>query len=412
MKTVWILNHYASLPGQVGGTRHYYLAKHLHDHEWQAGIVAAGHEHSTGKKLLGPHELRRFEWCDGVPFLWLHVTGYSDNGPKRILNMLTYSIEALIPNFTSELLRPDVVIGSQVHPLAALAGAVLAHRYSVPFVFEVRDLWPLTLIEMGRISEGGLQARALGALERWLYRRAARIITLLPKACDHIVPLGIPEDKIMYIPNGADVSGFPLYFSRNGRPEFQVMYFGAHGNANGLDCLVEAMAKLKKRTLSRPVKLRLIGEGPLKSALREKAISIGLENVSFEPPVPKQDIPKIASEADAFVIAVRDLPIYRFGISMNKLFDYMAAGRPTIIASGATNNPIQEAGCGITVPPENPEALADTIERLASTPKDVLLQMGKNGRSYVEKHYDYKVLAARLAEVLDSVVRESKALHR
>jgi hypothetical protein len=140
MKTIWIFNHYAAIPGHAGGTRHYYLSKRLREYGWQACVIAAGMEHSTGCELMDGNEWRKLEIYDQIPFIWLRVPSYSDNGPRRILNMLCYSLEALIPLFTKGLPRPDVIVGSQVHPFAALSGALLAERFKVTFVFEVRDL--------------------------------------------------------------------------------------------------------------------------------------------------------------------------------------------------------------------------------------------------------------------------------
>ncbi|WP_201296860.1 glycosyltransferase [Billgrantia tianxiuensis] len=190
-----------------------------------------------------------------------------------------------------------------------------------------------------------------------------------------------------------------------------LMYFGSHGEANGLGDLLEAMAIVKqgRRKGEVPVQLRLIGDGPAKQELMSQANRLGLDGrwVRFEPPVPKRDIPALAREADAFVITVRDLPkLYRFGISMNKLFDYMAAARPVIIASAAVNDPVAEAGAGITVPPEDPQTLAEAIERLIALPHEERARMGRAGRAHMEAVYDYRILAERLAGIMNDVMDE------
>jgi glycosyltransferase involved in cell wall biosynthesis len=406
MKNVWILNHYAQEPGGAGGTRHFHLAEHLQAYGWQATVIAASVEHQSGHQRLAPGEKQRCDHFKGVPFLWVRTPEYQGNGGGRMRNMLAYTWAVLQRGTTAKLLRPDVVIGSSVHPFAAVAGALLARRFKVPFIFEVRDLWPQTLVDMGRLQEGSFMTWALRKLERWLYRRAARTVVLLPRAWEYIIPLGIPKERVVWIPNGVDLSLFPRSTATNAeKPDhFTLMYFGAHGQANGLDNVLDAMRLVQEHLDGRRIYLRMIGDGPLKPFLVAQASDIGLTNVSFEPPVAKSQIPVLASQADAFVIAVLDLPgLYRYGISMNKLFDYLAAERPIIIASDAANNPVEDAQAGLTVPPGAPQALANAIVQIANTPLAERQRMGRAGREYVEKNHGYEQLAGRLAAVLDDV---------
>ncbi|GJG94629.1 glycosyltransferase family 4 protein [Cupriavidus pauculus] len=409
MKHVWILNHYAQEPGSgPGGTRHYHLAEHLSASGWQATVIAANSV-GTRERQQVTGKLSQLERIRDVAFLWVRTPQYEGNGVGRILNMLTYSWRALRRQTTRDLPRPDVVVGSSVHPFAAAAGALLAHRFKVPFVFEVRDLWPQTLVDMGRLREGDFLTWALRKLELWLYRRATRIVVLLPHAWEYIAPLGIPKAHIAWIPNGVDLSLFPPPTpARAVAPTepFTLMYFGAHGQANGLENVLHAMKLVQDRPEGQHIILRMVGDGGLKPALMAQAQQLGLSNVIFEPPVPKTHIPTVAMEADAFVIAVRDLPqLYRYGISMNKLFDYLAAGRPIVMASSAANNPVADAAAGLTVAAEQPEALADAIIRIASTPLEARQRMGRAGREYVERHHSFQLLAQHLAGVLDEACR-------
>ena len=234
---VWILNHYAQEPTGAGGTRHFSLARHLPAHGWTASIIAASVEINTGRQRLQSGESFRLDEYAEVPFLWVQTPEHQGNGGGRLINMVSYSMRALLPKVTRPLARPDVVVGSSVHPLAAWTGAQLARRHRVPFVFEVRDLWPQTLIDLGKLKPRGLTARAMRGLELWLYRRASRIVTLLPHAARYMVPLGIPESKIVWIPNGVELDDFPQPPAATDGQTFSLMYFGAHGQANGLDCV-------------------------------------------------------------------------------------------------------------------------------------------------------------------------------
>lgn len=408
MKNVWILNHYAQEPGGAGGTRHYSLARHLLKHGWRSSVIAASVELNTGRQRLADGERMRVSDFDGIPFLWVRTPQYEGNGGGRMGNMLTYAARVLLPSVTKGLERPDVIVGSSVHPFAAWSGAILARRLRVPFVFEVRDLWPQTLVDLGRLREQSLITKVLRKLEKWLYDRADRIVVLLPQADDYIVPLGVPKRKIVWIPNGVELEGYPEPTQPLIHDDFTLMYFGAHGQANGLDCVLRAMAELQKRPDMRHVRLRMIGDGPLKPSLLKLAEELQLANVEFSDPVPKREIPKLAAEADAFVFNLIDAPVFKYGISSNKLFDFLAGARPIIFCCKSSNNPVADARAGITIPPGDPVALSQAIVTLATMPLDERKAMGRAGRAYVEQNHGFDSLAARFADMLNELVAERR----
>ena len=409
MKNVWILNHYALAPTEAGGTRHFSLASALLSQGWRASIVAASVDFVSGRQRLNDGESTKLERIEGVEFLWIRTPSYAGNGAGRLLNMLAYTGRSLLKQNTVGLPKPDLIVGSSVHPFAALSAAFLARRYRFPFIFEVRDLWPRNLIDMGRIKEHSLAAILMRRLERWLYMRASRIIVLLPYAKEYIAPLGVDPAKIFWVPNGVDLARFP---SLPAEPEeqrpFVLMYFGAFGQANGLEQLLDAMHSIKDQPVAQRIRLRMIGAGPLKPALEKRAAELGLSTISFEPPVPKQEIPALAAQADAFVILIRSLPkLYKYGVSMNKLFDYLAAQRPIVIASDAANNPVKDADAGIAVAAGDVEALGNAILQISQTPWEARNAMGRRGRAYVENHFDYAVLGKKMAVLMNEAVDAS-----
>jgi glycosyltransferase involved in cell wall biosynthesis len=409
MKSVWILNHYAQEPGGPGGTRHYSLARVLRQNGWQASLIAAGTEHGTGRERLAEGETRRLDHYDGVPFLWLRTAAYAGNGADRIKNMLGYTFAALKKENLTGLQRPDVVVGSSVHPFAAWAGLRLARRYRVPFVFEVRDLWPQTLVDLGRLSDSHPMTLALRWLERHLYKYASAIVVLLPRAGEYIEPLGVPADKIVWVPNGIELDIFPPPTPKAASDTFTLMYFGAHGTANGLDNVIKAMDEVRKKEPEKAISLRIIGDGPLKADLIKFAGELNLTNVSFEAPVPKKQIAQLASKADAFVFNLIDAPVFKYGISSNKLFDFMACGRPVIFSCDAGNNPVEAAAGGVTVPAGNPPALAQAIIDLADLPEDERQRMGAANRKHIEENYEFNLLGAKFAGALNRAVEKKQA---
>jgi glycosyltransferase involved in cell wall biosynthesis len=179
---------------------------------------------------------------------------------------------------------------------------------------------------------------------------------------------------------------------------FIIVYAGSHGLANALDSLLQAARLLADE----PVTFLMVGQGPEKAALQHVASQAGLSHVVFLPPVRKNAVPALLAAADALILCWRCIPIYRFGVSPNKLIDYMMAGRPVIHAIDAGNDMVAESGCGISVPPEDPQALAGAVRRLMQTPADERARMGENGRSYVLAHHDYRVLARRFLDSLEA----------
>ena len=320
--------------------------------------------------------------------------------------MIMFTLALLRPATTRALPRPDVVIGSTVHPFAALAASLLARRLRVPFVFEVRDLWPSTLVAMGAIRPGGVLDSGLGRLERWLAHKAAHIIVLMPGGIAYFQALGIPPERLLWLPNGAELPVTPPTPLRLQPRPFQLLYVGAHGPANALDTLLDAMRELQSRGVGPDqLILRLIGDGTSKSTLQQRAQTQGLKAVRFEPPVAKQALASLIAEADAFVVLMQPLPeLYRYGISFNKLFDYFLAARPIVSASCAAHDPVQLADAGLVVPAGHHLAMADAIQQLMQLPFEERLRLGHNGRRYLEQHHTYSHLARELANQLNALV--------
>jgi len=409
---IWIFNHYANPPDLPGGTRHYDLARELVKRGHKVVIFATSFHHYLHRDTrLKPGENWRIEDINGVFFVWVHTTPYQRNDWRREWNMAQFMLKAWwlgrkLPRIAPEVGRPDVVIGTSPDLLTPLAAFRIASRFSVPFVVEVRDLWPQTILDMGAMSPHHPIIKLLQALERYLYQRAWRIITLLPLAYRYITACGVPLRKIIWLPNGVDLSRFNQGSgSKKTSDSFCVMYLGAHGQANALDVLLDS-AKIVQDMRHPEIRFVLMGDGPEKPRLMALAQKMELTNLEFRDPVPKTAISEVLSEADTTVFILRDIPLYKYGISLNKLFDYLALGRPLILAGSPSNNAVDDAHCGITVPPKDPQALAEAIISLSEMSVQEREEMGRRGRQYVARHHDISVLAERLERTLEEVVHD------
>lgn len=410
---IWIFNHYAHPPDLPGGTRHYDLGRELVRRGHRVVIFATSFHHYLHRETrLHPEEKWKIEDVDGVKFVWLRTPHYWRNDWRRVRNMVIFAVRAWrlgrkLLRLAPDVGKPDVVIGSSPHLLTPLAAYWVAKHYRAGFVMEVRDLWPQTIIDMGELSARHPITKALQMLERFLYHRAEKIITLLPRAHEYIADCGIARKKVVWIPNGVDLSRF----ARAAMPEishegFRVMYLGAHGQANALDMLIHA-AKVVQDKGIHEIRFILIGDGPEKPNLIELAEKLELKNVEFHAPLQKAEVPKTLHEADATVFVLNDLPLYKYGISLNKLFDYLAAKKPLILAGNPINNPVEEAQCGLTVPPRDPEALAEAVIKLYKMPKEERDAMGRRGREYVEQYHAIPVLAEKLIQCMEEVAQAS-----
>lgn len=403
---IWWVNYTALPPTEAGGTRHYSLARELEKRGHDVTIIASSFHYVDRSpiRLVGEEEYR-LETVEGVRFMWLKAPGYQEGRLARVWSWLVFGWKLWCGVGESELSRPDVIIGSSPYPLAALAAERLARRHNVPFVFEVRDLWPRTLIDLGDHSRFHPFIILLGLIERYLYRNSKQIINLLPGADRYMTNKGADPKQIVWIPNGVDLTMVPDPEPPRDDGPFTTVYAGAHGLANGLDVLVDAAQLLEKDGWGpRRLRIRLVGSGPEKNRLRFRAVTEGIGILTFDPPVPKWEVYDILAQADAFFIHLRDSPVFRWGISPNKLFDYMVSARPVVFAVGTPSNPVSEADCGVTVPPEDPHALAEAIKQIAGMSSEARWKMGLKGRRYVERHHSLSRLVEKLEKAISSVV--------
>jgi glycosyltransferase involved in cell wall biosynthesis len=386
---VLVLNHFARPRHVPGGTRHVELFSRLDG--WQARILA------------GDRGLRGSGWSGREGQLeTVRTLPYSSNGIGRIMNWVSYAVTSFVRGIRARPL--DLVYGSSPHLLAALSGWAIARLRRVPFVLEIRDVWPQVLVDMGTLREQSLVFRVLRGLERFLHRRADHVVYMAEGVAAHLRSLGVPVSEMTFIPNGADPADFAPSADRDtlreryGFTGFVAVYAGAHGPANGLDLLLDAARTLRGTA---EITVVLVGDGVEKDRLRQRVADEDLANVHFLDPVPKNEIPDLLAAADVGVHCLADVELFRTGVSPNKLFDYMAAGLPAVTNTpGVCSDFVEASGGGRAV---GPHGLADALSELVALSELERAELGRRGRDHLQAVRSRTAMAMRLQHLLDGL---------
>ena len=406
---ILLINHYAGSPRHGMEYRAYYLAR-----EWvrlghQVQIVASAQSHVRAKQPELAGKDRLDETIDGVHYTWFKTPLYSGNGIGRVRNMASF-VNRLYREGKqlAQSFKPDVVIASSTYPMDIWPAHRIAKIANAKLVFEVHDLWPLSPMELGGMSKWHPFIMLVQAAEDYAYRHADVVVSMLPKVREYMESHGMAPHKLNIVPNGIDpaeweTEGPPLQGSAQevlsdlkSKGLSIIGYAGAHGVANALDTILDA-AKLMTGD---NVVFVLVGGGPEKSALQQRAKVEGLQNVCFIDPVKKEQIPALLQWFDVAYIGLQRQPLFRFGIAPNKLMDYMMAGRLVLHSVDAGNDPVGEASCGLTVRPEDPQAVAQGIRSLLDLSEDGRKTMGQRGRAFIMVNHTYPVLAQRFLKIM------------
>jgi glycosyltransferase involved in cell wall biosynthesis len=384
--------------------RPFYLAREWVRAGHEVTMLASSYSHvrAVQPSITGPVTE---EVLDGVRYRWFETPRYQGNDLGRIRNMLSFlaSVNRRAHELAREL-RPNLVIASSTYPMDIWPCRKIARRAGARLVFEVHDLWPLTPMQLGGMSRWHPFIMVAQYAEDYAYRHADKVVSLLPKADSYMVGRGMTADKFVYVPNGIDeaewadstrlpdpVSACLARLRATGRPILG--YAGTHGLANVLDLLLDAAKLLQGRA-----EVVMVGGGPERDRLLKRVRDEGIANVAMLDPVPKRSINTFLESVDVAFIGMAPEPLYQYGIAPNKLIDYMMAGRPIIFSVKAGNDPVVDTGCGLTVPPDNAQAIADAMMRLMELPSEQRESMGQSGRNSILRNQTYRVLARRFLE--------------
>ncbi len=399
-RTIWYVSKYVAPPqdGSVGG-RGYELMRELAGFGHTCVVVTSDANHLVDVPTLTGPVL--YEQRDGLEFYWLRTfKAATAKSWQRIVSWLHFEWR-LFRMDTTSLPRPDAVIVSSLSLLTVLNGLLLKRRYRTRLVFEVRDIWPLTLVEEGGFSPNNLVVRALGVVERLGYRRSDVIVGTMPALGKHVREVLGEEREVHCIPMGfsgrtvSDAVSAPAPATLSGSGSLVVGYAGTVGITNALETFFEAARSLREDA---GIRFVVIGDGPLLASFKEQCAD--LPSVTFVPKVAKGAVRAELEKCDLLYLSTYPSKVWEFGQSLNKLIDYMMSGRPVLASFSGHQSMINEAECGSFVSPGDAGAVAAEIRRYAAMAAEERDRMGGRGRDWVLANRSYEQLASNFHDVL------------
>ena len=420
MHRFWIFNHYATTPLTGPLLRHYYFAEYLKERNIETTVFAANELHQTGGCVdtHGKPYLRTEE--EGVPFVFVKTSKYEGNGISRVKNMVSFFLGLLkiSKGYAKQYGKPDVIMGSSAHPLTSIAGILVARRFRVPAIVEVRDLWPEAIFSFGKVKMNSLVGRLLSAGEKWMYVHADAIVFTKEGDVDHIKEMGWDKDhggkidlaKCHYINNGVNLKDYYASIEKDILKDpdleddsFKVVYTGTVRPVNNVGNLLDTAKLLKDK---KDIKFLIFGGGSELEKLEKRVQDEHIDNVIFKWFVEKKYIPYILSRSSVNVLNYSQANYnWSRGNSSNKLFEYMASGKPIISTVKMGYCILDKYQCGLSLDACTPKALAEQILKIHDMPEEAYAQMAENAKNGA-KDFDFPVLTRKLYQVIKSVEKD------
>ena len=419
-KKIWLWNHYATDMYKNKGGRHYWFAENLIKEEYDATVFCANTYHNksefidTGKKKYATDVL------NGIPFVFVKTTTALGNGLDRVKNMglFYWNLFSVAKAYAKDHGKPDVIIASSVHPLTMVAGIQIAKKMNVPCICEIRDLWPEAIFSFNKARENSLLGKILVAGEHWIYKKADALIFTKEGDTDYIKEKkwdtgqsgDINLDKAHYINNGVDVEAFNKSINEKviededlESGKFNVVYVGAIRPVNNVGNILDTAKLLKD---DKEIQFLIYGDGNQKEMLEKRVAEEGLDNVKMKGFVNKQFIPYILSKSSLNILNYSHTQYnWARGNSSNKLFEYMASGKPIISTVKMGYSIIEKYKCGIELENSSPEELAKAIVDIKNMSEEEYKKIGSNAKKGAED-FDFKILTSKLINVINRVMEE------
>lgn len=399
---IWYISKYVAPPHDSGpGGRGWELMYELANLGYRSVVITSDANHlSQVPKVTGPLLV---DQVGGMLTVWLRTfKAPSAKSGRRILSWLHFEWRLFRLDKRS-LPRPDVVVVSSLSLLTILNGILIRRRFRARLVFEIRDIWPLTLTEEGGFSQRNLVVRALGLVERLGYEEADTIVGTMPNLVEHVnnilgyrrsvecIPMGFAERTL------GEEKPLPEEWSKKYLPAkncLVVGYAGTIGITNALETFLLAAEQLRHDG----VQFLVVGEGPLLETYRERFCDV--PNLTFAPKVPKEMVPSVLAHCDVLYLSVYRSRVWDYGQSLNKLIDYMMAGKPIVASYSGHRSMVDEAGCGSFVPSDDVAGLVAELRRYMEMPSTARLEIGARGRSWLLQNRSYRTLAREYARIL------------
>lgn len=413
-KKVWIFNHHANSMFFDNGGRHYSFAKYLKRKGYEPVIFCSNAVHGNGELYFS--DLKLWKECMNevinVPFVFVKSRSYVENGKDRVLGMIDYyrNIKKVAKEYAKLNGKPDIIIGSSVHPLAVLAAEKTAKKFSVPSICEIRDLWPESIFAYMPEKKKKWYARLLYCGEKYLYKKADSIIMTWPGGKDYIDEhkwFNTEElKKVHHISNGVDLETFKTYSGEMNSETtksspFRVVYTGSIRKVNNLGILVEVANHLKNWGRNN-VLIDIYGDGDERDELIELSNKKKLDNICFKGKIPKSEVPKVLSESSCTIMHNTSTILDKYGQSQNKFFEYLAAGKPVLMTYSVGYSICKAEGCGIEIEEQSPEHIARAIIEMADLDDENYKKMCSASINTAKK-YSFEELTEKLISLIENI---------
>ena len=421
-KNLWIWNHYATNMYKDRAGRHYWFAENLVRNGYNPTIFCASTNHFSDENIDTKGKKYITDLQDGISFVFVNTPNYKGNGKKRIYNMISFyrKLFPVAKEYARLHGKPDVIIASSVHPLTMVAGIKIAKKLNIPCICEIRDLWPEAIFMYGRVKENGIIGRILTKGEHWIYKKANALVFTKEGDIDYIKEKkwdtehggDIDLKKAYYINNGLSIEDFEKSIREKkledadlNSNKFNVVYAGAIRPVNNVGNILDAASLLKNE---KDIQFLIYGDGNERELLEKRVAEEGLHNVKMKGFVNKQFIPYILSKSSVNILNYSQTQYnWTRGNSSNKLFEYMASGKPVISTVKMGYSIIDKYKCGFELENCTPESVSNAILKIKNMSEEEYEEYGKRAKLGASD-FDFKVLTDKLIEVINSVLGEKR----
>lgn len=405
-KTIWFINDYAGSKYHGMEFRNYYIARELVKNGHKIYIISASYMHLFRKspEISGNYT---FEDIDGINYIWIKVPKYRNSfDRKRVLKWFVFVVKLyFLP--LKKLYKPDYIVASPMAPFLIFPSKYFSKKLSAKLIFEVKDLWPLSIMEMGNYSRFNPLIMLMQWSVNYAYKLSDLTVSVLSNSFEYMHLHGLTKDKFEYIPNGICTDDLAqskeldsIYERQLPKNKFIIGYCGTVGISNALDSFVIAA----QFTSDNPdINFVIVGDGMEKEHLKDISEKLGLVNITFVDAIPKEQVNSMLGYFDVCYIGLQKKKIFEYGVSPNKLYEYMYAAKPILYAINDKKNIVEKSNCGITVSSEDPEQIANGVLKFYRMSESQRNELGINAKKYVLGNHTYEEISKTLLEKFEKI---------